>query len=53
MFPERPDPANATRIADGRRPVELLRDGTATAAVLGPEDAAPDLGCVFGRCGRR
>lgn len=46
--PGAPDPANATRIADGRRPVELLRDGTATAAVLGPEDAAPDLGCVFG-----
>ena len=46
--PHVPDPANATRISDGRRPVDLLRDGTAVAAVLGPEDEAPDLACVFG-----
>ncbi len=45
--PGAPDPANAIRISDGRRPVAVLRDGTATAAVLGPEDAAPDLACVF------
>ena len=42
------DPANASRIADGRRPVDLLRDHTALAAVIGPEDEAPDLACVFG-----
>ncbi len=46
--PHVPDPANAIRIADGRRPVDLLRDHSAGAAVIGPEDEAPDLACVFG-----
>ena len=28
--------------------MDLLRDHTALAAVIGPEDEAPDLACVFG-----
>src|ERR1700743_2620037 len=40
-------PPNVTRMA-GARVVELLRAGAARAAVIGPEDMADDLRCVFG-----
>jgi 4,5-dihydroxyphthalate decarboxylase len=41
-------PPNVTRAAGGGRVVELLRAGAARAAVIGPEDMADDLRCVFG-----
>lgn len=41
-------PPNVARVADDRRVVELLRAGEARAAVIGPEDMADDLRCVFG-----
>lgn len=41
-------PPNVTRMPGGRRVVELLRAGEVRAAVIGPEDMAEDLRCVFG-----